>query len=131
VNDFWVYITHALSKWQDPSLFRATLICISSFVNCYADKMGDKLDTFVPSFLELLENPIFDKELKLDILILLGEVFLVCKVQARKYLKKFLDIIIVCCTAAIQITEIDFNYSEQLKDTIIETLMCVVHGLNE
>lgn len=38
--------------------------------------------------------------------------------------------IIVCCTAAVQITEIDFNYSEQLKDSIIEALMCVVHGLN-
>lgn len=36
----------------------------------------------------------------------------------------------LCCAAAIQIADSDFSYSEQLKDSIIETLMCIVHGIN-
>ena len=27
-------------------------------------------------------------------------------------------------------TETDFNYSEILKDSILECLMCIVHGIN-
>lgn len=36
----------------------------------------------------------------------------------------------MCCSAALQMAETDFGYSELLKDNIIEALMCIVHGLN-
>lgn len=55
---------------------------------------------------------------------------MICGKAAVQYLQRLLDVIMLCCAAAIQIADIDFSYSEQLKDSIIETLMCVVHGLN-
>lgn len=61
VSDFWNYIIHALQKWQDPMLFRATISCIASFINCYGETLADKLNTFVPPLIELLENPNFAK----------------------------------------------------------------------
>lgn len=72
VDDFWVYITHALTKWQDPALFRATTNCIVSFMNCYGDALGSRLESFVPALIQLIENPNFAKELKLDCLVVLG-----------------------------------------------------------
>lgn len=54
VEDFWPYIIHALNKWQDPALFRATTNCIVSFMNCYGDSLGPRLDTFVPPLITLI-----------------------------------------------------------------------------
>lgn len=104
VNDFWAYIVHALQKWQDPVLFRATISCIASFVTVYGDTLADKLQTFVPALIDLLESPNFGKELKLDCLVLLGEVFLSCGKAAETYLQRFLQVLLLCCTAAIQLT---------------------------
>ena len=42
-----------------------------------------------------------------------------------------MTIIMICCEGAIQLVNIDFNYSETLKETIIETLTCVLHGINQ
>jgi hypothetical protein len=44
-------------------------------------------------------------------MIVIGEVFLLCGKAGIQYLQKFLDMIVLCCSAAIQLAEIDFSYS--------------------
>lgn len=61
VDDFWPYIVHALQKLQDPVLFRATISCLASFVNCYGETLANRLKTFVPILLELVPNLNFGK----------------------------------------------------------------------
>ena len=61
VDDFWVYIQYSLAKWEDPTLFRATIICISSLLASYTEYLAPKLETFVPQLIELLKNPSFNR----------------------------------------------------------------------
>lgn len=61
VNDFWVYVTHALSKYEDHMIFKSTVCCIASFLTAFGEAMVDKLPTFVPIIIELLQNPSFSK----------------------------------------------------------------------
>lgn len=42
LDDFWQYILHALQKYQEPQLFKATLSCISDFIVCYKEKIDQK-----------------------------------------------------------------------------------------
>ena len=43
LDDFWVYIQHALTKWEDPTLYRATIICITALTSSYGEYMGNKM----------------------------------------------------------------------------------------
>lgn len=130
VEDFWPYIQHALSKHEDPTLFRATIICIGAFLSYHGEGLAGKLSTFVPQLIELVKNPGFNREMKLDCLLCLGEVCLNCPQSSAVYLASIIEVVMLCCTAAIGMSETDFAYSELLKDSIVECLMCIVHGLN-
>lgn len=101
LDDFWQYILHALQKVQEPQLFKANLSCIADFVLCYKDKMSSKFESFVPTLLGLLQEPAFNRDLKIDILNCLSEVFLNCGQHAKMYLQNFMNIIMLCCQGAI------------------------------
>lgn len=64
--------------------------------------------------------------MKLDVLMCLGELFLQCGDYCFKHLKKVMDLIFISCQGVFSIS--DINYAESLQDSIIETLMCIVHG---
>ena len=61
----------------------------------------------------------------------MGEIFLNCGQTAIPFLDDFLKVIMMCCEASINIQSSDFSYSESLKEVIIESIKCVVHGLSE
>ena len=111
IMDFWDYVIHALGKFQEPQLFRATLSCIADFSLCYHELMGEKLSTFLPTLVEMVREPTFNRELKLEILACISEVFLNCGQVTIKYLKPVMDMVMLCCEGAIQMVTIDFSYS--------------------
>lgn len=41
-----------------------------------------------------------------------------------------MKLIFICCDAALKMSSADFNYAESLKENIIDTLTCILHGLN-
>ena len=61
LDDFWVYIQHALLKWEDPTLFRATVIVIDVLSSSYGEYMGKYFENFVPQLIELIKNPTFNR----------------------------------------------------------------------
>ena len=130
LDDFWTYIQHALTKWEDPTLFRATIIVIGALSSSYGEYMGKYFENFVPQLIELIKNPTFNRELKLDCLMCLGEICLNSPQSSIKFLSSIIEVIMFCCNAAVGMNDTDFAYSELLKDSIVECLMCIVHGLN-
>lgn len=68
--------------------------------------------------------------MKIDCLLCLGEVCLNSPQAAIRYLPPIIEVIMLCCNAAVGLPDSDFSYAEQLKDSIIECLMCIVYGLN-
>ena len=77
--------------------------------------MQSKLESFVPNLINLLKEPAFNRDLKLDILNCLGEIFLNCGLVAMNFLADFMNVIMLCCQGAIAMVKIDFAYSESLK----------------
>ena len=57
-----------------------------------------------------------------------GEMFLQCGEVSFKHLKRVMDIILLSCEGVVQLK--DQFYAEVLQETVIETLMCIYHGLN-
>ena len=68
------------------------------------------------------------RELKLDILMCFGERFLQCGEVGENQLKRVMDIILLSIEGVFHIS--DHNYAEVLQESIVETLMCIYHGLN-
>ena len=59
----------------------------------------------------------------------LGELFLQCGDLCYKHLARVMGLMVVSCQGVLSIS--DLNYAEILQDAIIETLMCLVHGIND
>lgn len=59
----------------------------------------------------------------------IGELFLQCGDFCVKHLKRVTDLILMSCEGVLSIP--DINYAEILQESIIETLMCIFHGVGE
>ena len=57
-----------------------------------------------------------------------GEIFLQCGDVVFSQLKRVMDIILISCEGVVHLK--DQNYAEVLQETVIETMMCIYHGLN-
>ena len=79
----------------------------------------------------LLKDNEFDRNLKLEILTCLGDVVLACGRVVLPQLDNIMSVIIIFLDGATQLTKVDFSFSELIKDCVIDTLFCIVHGLNE
>ena len=58
----------------------------------------------------------------------IGELFLQCGDFCVKHLKRVMDLLLISCEGVLAIA--DMNYAEILQESIIETLMCIFHGIN-
>ena len=57
----------------------------------------------------------------------IGELCLQVGRLGSKKAKRLMDLVIMSCHAVFALS--DHNYAEALQDSIIETLMCMVHGI--
>jgi len=57
-----------------------------------------------------------------------GELFLQCGEICSRYLRRVMDIILLSIEGVFHIT--DSNYAEILQESIVETLMCIYHGMS-
>lgn len=137
VDSLWPYIEHAFKKSQDAGLFRATLACITAMVHKFREQMAnrlnfiDKLLSFLQVTYGLNQDSSFDRISKLDIMTCLGDIVLACGRVVIPHLDKMMGVIAIFCEGAIELAKVDFSFSEQIKDCIIDTLFCVFHGLCE
>jgi hypothetical protein len=57
-----------------------------------------------------------------------GELFLQCGEACRNHTKRIADILLLSCDGVLKLN--DQNYAEVLMETVIETFLCLFHGLN-
>ena len=58
-----------------------------------------------------------------------GELFLQCRRACLPHLQRVVDLLLISCDCVMHLS--DQNYAEVLQETVIETFMCLFHGLNE
>jgi hypothetical protein len=59
----------------------------------------------------------------------LGELFLHCGAHSSRHLKRVLDLLLLSCEGVLTLH--DLNYAEALQEAIVETLMCLFHGVEQ
>lgn len=57
----------------------------------------------------------------------IGEIFLQCGNFCERHLQKVMDLLLISCEGVLTVG--DLNYAEILQESIIETLMCIYHGV--
>ena len=59
----------------------------------------------------------------------IGEIFLQCGNFCVRYLPRIMDLLLISCEGVLTVG--DLNYAEILQESIIETLMCIYHGVED
>lgn len=65
----------------------------------------------------------------MDVLMCIGELFLQCGDFCGKHVNRVMKLLHLSCEGVLSIP--DLNYAEILQESIIETLMCIFHGITE
>lgn len=63
--------------------------------------------------MSIMQQNMITRELKLDVLMCIGEIFLHCGNLCLKHLKKVMDLLLISCQGVLTIT--DLNYAEILQ----------------
>lgn len=76
VDDFWKFIEYGLKKTNQEDIFRSTISCICDFASIYRVMIADKVNNVFNELLEIYEGNKITRQLKLDVLMCIGEMFL-------------------------------------------------------
>lgn len=89
VDDYWKFILFGFKELNRADVFRATISCVCDFASIYHTAIANKITP-------LLEDIIiqFDGLYKIDLLMLIGELFLNCAEVCWPYLKKVMNLLI-------------------------------------
>lgn len=55
VDDFWKYIEHALTKYQEAIVFKSVISCVCDFSANYGDLIKDKLEPIFKEFIGIFD----------------------------------------------------------------------------
>ena len=57
--------------------------------------------------IKLIQDPAFNRDHRLDVIIFLGEIFLNCGASAIPYIDDYMNVVMMCCEAAINLHSTD------------------------
>lgn len=76
----------------------------------------------------------FDRELKLTVFLCLGDIILALKTKTLAYITDIIALFDLGFAAAYELSQSKdqdaVDYSERLKENLIESYMCAIHGLS-
>ncbi|EAR88045.3 importin-beta amine-terminal domain protein (macronuclear) [Tetrahymena thermophila SB210] len=135
LDKVWPYIEHALTqRQQDLELFKTCMGTIADVARACDNQFSCKLN-ILNNLFAALESPQFNRDVKLNIFSCIGDICLATKENTLPYLENLVKIFDIGFTAAVELSRSDQqdiqDYSEQLKEKLIESYTCVLHGIND
>jgi len=130
ISDFWQYLSFVLGKPEDSSLFKVSTACLGDIARALEEDFGEYLKIMDP-LMGLLNDPKFDRELKLSLFTCIGDVMLGVKQLGLPYLENLMAIYDMAFDAVVMLEMQDNDnedYAEALKERLIESYTCVLHG---
>ena len=122
LKDFWPFLTDALSKTDNPELFRSGLMFLGEFFRVTKENVAEKADTFLPQILEVFENSV-DEKTKITILETMSDCFLFCGDHARKYFSRTVRLVLE------YYKELEFlGDRDSTKESILDFISSSMHG---
>jgi hypothetical protein len=137
------FIIHALNG-EDQDCVRLSCGIISDVANALGSKIFDYLTDFVPPIIKILKENDHDRDTKLQALVTMGDMAMNAEGGYSPYLEESLQMILSACKVSLtQVKEVSFSlhlclkednpdlfdYIEDLRLTILETLSSITHGI--
>ena len=135
-NNFNYFVKHTLSKekYIDHFLVRAGVIAVSDILKAIGTNFAKYSNDYVPLLHFILEEEDVKKEIKLNVITLLGDICLAITAGFKEHLKPTMEILIGACELAVSISEDDSDFEEylqSLRSALISTFTCIYFGLEE
>ena len=109
IDDFWKYIEYGIKKTTQEEVFKSTISCICDLSGIYKELLIDKLEPILEQLIDLYEKNMITRDLKIDILMCIGELSLQVGELGFKYSKRLMDLIFISCQGVFHVS--DPNYA--------------------
>lgn len=131
LDQIWPFIVHALQKQNNADIFKSTIGALADIARACEEDFSERINV-LDSLFECLIKPEFDRELKLQIFLCIGDIFLACRECCVRYLPNFIHILQIslqgCLLLHTSSLPNDKEYAEQLQDRLIEAFTCLIHA---
>lgn len=135
LDKVWPFIEHTLQNKQDDiELFKVCVGTVADIARACDVQFIPKIDV-LSRFFAALEAPQINRDVKLNIFSCVGDIFLATKEQSQNYLHRLISIFDKSFNATIELSQDTSSdsqeYADQLKEKLIESYICVLHGIND
>jgi hypothetical protein len=124
---------HGFESVNDIATFKAALSCIGDFARMSETDFLNHSGDIMGRLLKQIKNSM-DREVKINIISCMGDLTLSMQEYAETFLDEIMDICQECFQAIYEITsnpnEVDDDYIDELKTTLIEMYACVVFAVH-
>ncbi|XP_051912523.1 uncharacterized protein LOC127594799 [Hippocampus zosterae] len=133
LNEFWPYVEHALARGNDLELVKGAL----GFVGDACRAVGATFESKLPPLLKLMNNFIcnveFDREGKITVFLTMADLVMNLGECLLPHITQFFQTFNLGISACLDFTikKQEQDYVNTLKDVILESEMCVFHGLRK
>jgi hypothetical protein len=127
------YLIYSLQRYNESSLMKAALCCISSIVNAIEDEFHKYSDSLIPILMEILTNSDVSRFNKTTAITTLGEI----SFHVREHFLKYFDNVMELLLSASELAttnpedEEDEEYYLQLRYELIETFTYLSFTLDD
>ena len=125
------FISSAISDPGHNELFKAGISCLGDMVKIYGDQLRMYINQNFHLLLDNINNPATQEETKIRLFFTLSDIAAHCPFAILQRFEEILTLIRNAFTAVIILQDKPGGqeFSDALKETLIEFLLCIVHGI--
>jgi len=132
-SQVWPLVAKGIQMTTQPELFVASLGALVELSRSCPDETTNYLSEIFNHLISLLNDENFDRNLKLSIIITIGDISLGCKDLVTPFIAPLMEIYKMAMTAAsaspAQANPDMIEYIEQLRENLLESYICFLHAV--
>lgn len=132
LDELHKYTDHAIKETNEPELLKAGFDTVGHLCRVFPSDYSNLLETTMPYLLQCLKDQNFSKDNKPTIFLTLGDVALGSPHLIVQNMKDILSLYEIAYEAIIVLSDSNvpdnLEYAEVLKENIIDSIVCIVHG---
>lgn len=135
-KNFHQFLKHSLEKekYFNHFILQAGVIALGDVLRALDEKFSTYSTEYIPLLHTILSENDVKKEVKLNVITLIGDICLQTKKDFVVYLKDTMDILFGACALSLTISNDDSELEEYLKNlrfSLTETFSCIFFGMED
>ena len=121
-------------KYFNHFLVQAGVIAVDDILKAIDEKFSKYINEYLPLLLTILTEEDVKKEVKLNVITIIGEIFFNTRNESVNYLKQTMEILFGACGLALTPCEEDAEleeYLQNLRYSLIQTFTLIFFGLDD